>query len=102
MSIGHLQTIWEYRKDVPVMFVLRNIDGARRYLLVKSTNGPKMIMERSLACNPFVIGKLFRYIFPFRAAGSFRGFEVILDRGLRLDPSQAADGMGIIRVIVIL
>jgi hypothetical protein len=72
MSVVHLQTVWEYRKDVPVMFVLRNIDGVRRHLLVKSTNGPRMIMERSLACNPFVIGKLFRYIYPFRAAGGLK------------------------------
>jgi hypothetical protein len=71
MFISHLQTIWEYCKDVLIMFVLYNMDGIQWYLLVKFTNSLIMIMECFLACNPFVIGKLFQYIFSFRALESF-------------------------------
>src|SRR5436309_754618 len=77
MAIGHLQTIWEDREDVPATSVLRDVDGVWWYRFEKSANGPKTIVEHAFSRDPFVVSELFRYILPFQAIGGFRRFRVI-------------------------
>ena len=70
MAIGHLQTIWKDRQDVPTTFVLRYEDGVRRYRLVKWAHSPEAIVEFPLARNPFIVTKLLRDALPLESHNS--------------------------------